>query len=152
MNAPKLFCVLLAAAMVAACTSDPSVGPKAVSGATAGATTPGLAGAAGAGSAPAAAPVGGLVGGVIGGGLDEQDRQRAYAAEMKALEYGGPGTPVGWRGDSGAYGTVIAGPAYARPGNPQCRDYSHTIYVQGKPQNARGISCRNADGTWVSVN
>lgn len=152
MNAPKLFCVLLAAAMVAACTSDPSAGPKVVAGATAGSMTSALTGAAGSAGAAAGAPVSGLVGGVIGGGLDEQDRQRAYAAEMKALEYGGPGTPVGWRGESGAYGTVIAGPAYARPGNPQCRDYSHTIYIQGKPQNARGISCRNADGTWVSVN
>ena len=152
MNAPKLLCVLIVAATVAACTSDPSVGPKVVAGAMSGSGTAGLPAAAGPGGTAAAGAPGGLVGGAIGGGLDEQDRQRAYAAEMKALEYGGPGTPVGWRGDSGAYGTVIAGPAYARPGNPQCRDYSHTIYVQGKPQNARGISCRNADGTWVSVN
>lgn len=149
MNAPKLLCVLLAAATVAACTSDPSVGPKAAAGTNAGVLTASLPPAPGQG---VAAPSVGLAGGPLGSGLEEQDRQRAYAAEMKALEYGGPGTPVGWKGDSGNYGTVIAGPAYARPGNPQCRDYSHTIYIQGKPQTGRGISCRNADGTWSSVN
>ncbi len=146
MNAPKLICALLVAAALAGCTSDSSLSPTAAGGMGVGAAAPGSAGPVVAGAA-----VGGLVGGVIGGSLDEQDRQRAYAAEMKALEYGGPGTPVGWRGDSGAYGTVIAGPAYARPGNPQCRDYSHTIYVLGKPQTARGVACRNADGTWVSA-
>lgn len=149
MNAPKLLCALLAAATVAACTSDSSGGPKAGAGTNSGALTAGLPPAPGQGGA---APSPGLAGGQMGVGLDEQDRQRAYAAEMKALEYGGPGMPVGWKGDSGNYGTVIAGPAYARPGNPQCRDYSYTVYVQGKPQTGRGISCRNADGTWTAVN
>ncbi|WP_035714543.1 hypothetical protein [Azorhizobium doebereinerae] len=136
MIARKALCVPFLSLSLAACVSTSGDGPK-----------------VSAAGSPSAAPVSttpvqGLVAGYSNAAIEEQDRQRAYAAEVQALEYGGPGTPVGWKGDSGAYGTVIAGPAYARPGNPQCRDYSHTIYVQGKPETTRGVACRSADGTW----
>lgn len=118
MIAPKVICVSFLALALAGCVSTSDDGPKVA-------------------SAPApvvsTSPVLGVTAGYANAPLDETDKQRAYAAEVQALEYGGPGSPVGWKGDSGAYGTVIAGPAYARPGNPQCRDYSHTIYVQGRP-------------------
>jgi surface antigen len=86
-----------------------------------------------------------------GASLDEQDRQRAYAAEMEALESGAPGAPVGWRSDHTAYyGTIVPGPYYERRGL-RCREYSHTIYVRGRPEIARGTACRNPDGTWTPV-
>ncbi|MFD2031683.1 glycine zipper domain-containing protein [Ancylobacter dichloromethanicus] len=97
------------------------------------------------------AAVGGLIGGTIGNALDQQDRQRAREAETQALEYGNPGAPVSWRGDSGAYGTIVPGPAYARGGSPKCREFTHTIYINGQPQTARGTACRNPDGTWSPV-
>lgn len=94
---------------------------------------------------------GGLISGAIGNGLDDGDRQKAYDAEVSALETGGPGYPVGWKSDTGARGTVIAGPPYHRPGFQTCRDYSHTIYVDNRPQIARGAACRNTDGKWQAV-
>ncbi|MDQ0506531.1 hypothetical protein [Xanthobacter agilis] len=94
---------------------------------------------------------GGLISGAIGNGLDDADRQKAYDAEIAALETGGPGYPVGWKSDDGARGTVIAGPPYHRPGFQTCRDYSHTIYIDNRPQIARGAACRNADGKWQAV-
>lgn len=106
-------------------------------------------------AAPANAPpmvaAGGVLNNALGTGLDEADRQRAFNAEIAALDEGGPGTPVGWRGDNGVHGTVIAGPAYQRPGYTRCRDFSHTIFIQGRPQLARGAACRNADGNWTAV-
>jgi hypothetical protein len=33
----------------------------------------------------------------------------------------------------------------------QCRPYTHTIYINGQPQVARGNACRNPDGTWTAV-
>ncbi|MEW6121382.1 MAG: hypothetical protein AB1698_02120 [Pseudomonadota bacterium] len=102
-------------------------------------------------SAPPVVAAGGVLNNALGTGLDEADRQRAYNAEIAALEEGGPGTPVGWRGDNGVHGTVIAGPAYQRPGYTRCRDFSHTIFMQGKPQLARGAACRNTDGGWTAV-
>lgn len=97
------------------------------------------------------AVAGGFISGNLGQGLNELDRKMAYDAEVSALETGSPGYPVGWKSESGARGTVIAGPAYRRAGFQNCRDYSHTIYVAGRPQIARGMACRVNDGKWQAV-
>ena len=122
----------LATLTLASCAIETSLGPK----------------------PEAAAPVGitgGIIGGAIGTTLDERDRQRAFAAEVQALEFGEPGIPVGWRGDAPKrYGTVVPGAPYQTRG-ARCRDYSHSIYIDGQPQIARGTACRNADGKWAPV-
>src|SRR5207248_3112537 len=109
-----------------------------------------VTGGIGAGGPKSSVANAGVLGNGIGTGLDERDRQRAYDAELKALEQGEPGDPVGWRGAAGRYGTVVPGAAYEARGS-RCRDYSHTIYVDGTPQTARATACRNADGTWSPV-
>jgi surface antigen len=43
-----------------------------------------------------------------------------------------------------------AGPAYQDAGR-NCRSFTHTIYVDGRPETARGTACRNPDGTWTSL-
>lgn len=92
-----------------------------------------------------------LLGTPIGTGLDERDRERAYAAELRALKSSEPGVPVGWRSpDSGSYGTIVPGPLYQSNGMT-CREFSHTMYIEGHPQTARGTACRNADGSWTPV-
>jgi surface antigen len=92
-----------------------------------------------------------LIGTRIGAALDDEDRQRAYAAQMQALENGQPGAPVSWRNtDSGRWGTVVPGPTYQR-GDGSCRQFSHTIYIDAKPQTARGTACRFPDGTWSPI-
>lgn len=139
-------------ALLAGCAGDP--GPKTGAGVVGGALVGGTIGAltgGGGSSIVAGAIAGGLVGGVIGNALDEEDRRRAYAAEMQALEYGGPGTPVRWDGRGGNYGVIQPGPVYARGSYQKCREYSHTIYVRGRPEVARGVACRNPDGTWSQV-
>ncbi len=83
--------------------------------------------------------------------MDDEDKRRAYAAQVQALENGRSGTPIAWKNpDSGRYGTIVPGPAYQSNGL-QCRPYTHTIYIDGRPQVARGSACRNADGTWTAV-
>ena len=32
-----------------------------------------------------------------------------------------------------------------------CRQYTHTVYIDGRPQTMRGTACRNPDGTWQAV-
>ncbi len=98
------------------------------------------------------AAVGGFLGNRIGAALDDEDKRRAYAAQMQALETGPSGAPVAWRNpDSGRYGNVVPGPAYQANG-ATCRSYSQTIYIDGNPQAARGTACRNPDGSWTVVN
>ena len=100
-----------------------------------------------------ASPVasGGVLSGGIGTTLDETDRQRAYAAEIDALERGEPGLPTGWRGENASrHGTVVPGAAYEAHGT-RCRDYTHTIFIDGKPQTARATACRGPDGHWTPL-
>ena len=98
-----------------------------------------------------AALLGGLIGNRIGASLDDEDKQRAYAAQMDALEHGQSGAPVSWRNpDDGRYGTVVPGPAYQQAGR-NCRAFTHTIYIDGTPQTARGTACRNPDGSWTPL-
>jgi surface antigen len=142
----------LAASLLAGCAGDPGprTGAGVVGGALAGAGIGALAGGRGS-DIVAGAIIGGLVGGVIGNALDEEDRRRAYAAEMQALEAAAPGTPYRWQGKGGNYGVIQPGQPYGRAGYGQCRDYTHTIYVNGRPEVARGTACRNPDGTWSQL-
>jgi surface antigen len=97
------------------------------------------------------AGIGALLGNRIGAAMDDEDKKRAYAAQMQALESGRSGAPVAWRNpDSGRYGNIVPGPAYQQEGMT-CRPYTHTIYINGQPQVARGSACRNPDGTWTPV-
>jgi surface antigen len=134
-------------------------GPKETAGTLAGAGTGALVGAAvaggGTGNRIAGAAIGGALGGLIGNrigaALDDEDKERAYAAQMDALERGQPGAPVSWRNpDSGRYGTVVPGPQYQQAGR-NCRSYTHTVYLDGRPQTTRGTACRNQDGSWTAI-
>ena len=94
---------------------------------------------------------GGLVGGDIGADLSRAERSVALEAEYRALEYTPSGQKVNW-GDrrSGRYGEVVAASPY-RVGSQDCRQYGHTVFVDGRQQKARGTACRNADGSWTPL-
>jgi surface antigen len=154
MPAFKFVALTLAGLSLAACSSE--TGPKQVGGTTAGVVAGGVIGNAVGGSAGSrvagtliGAALGGFLGNRIGAALDDEDKRRAYAAEMQALEAGPSGAPVAWRNpDSGRYGNVVPGPAYQENG-AACREYTHTVYIDGKPQTEHGTACRNPDGTWT---
>lgn len=95
--------------------------------------------------------VGGIVGHEIGRSLDEQDRMLAREAEFEALERGQSGVARVWRNpDNGRYGEVVPSRPYKR-GPQDCRDYAHTVYIDGRPEVMRGTACRNGDGSWRAV-
>jgi surface antigen len=94
---------------------------------------------------PAAAPapsLGAFLEGPVGGRLGDVDRQRAFQAEQDALAAGDRKT---WRGVKGNYGYV------ALSGSPTpdgCQDFTHTIYIMGRPVTGKGTGCKAPDGTW----
>lgn len=119
-----------------------------VSGALIGGTAGHLIGRGDGASILAGALLGGIIGGVIGADLDEQERIRAARAEFQALDTGRPTT---WRGDRREVrGEVIPGPSF-REGRQLCREYTHTIYIGGRPQEGFGTACREPDGSWRIV-
>lgn len=160
MSAFRTLAVALLGIAVTACAGDPvsGTGPKENTGTLVGALAGGLIGSqigGGTGERIAAgvagAAIGGLLGNRIGASMDDEDKRRAYAAQIQALETGSSGAPVAWRNPaSGRYGSVVPGPAYDQAGTV-CRQYTHTIYIGGQPQAARGTACRNSDGSWTPV-
>ena len=161
MFASKFVAIAVIGLSLAACAGDPESGrgPKEGTGTLVGAGTGALLGAAvavgGTCNRLAGAAVGGLLGGLIGNrigaALDDEDKERAYAAQLDALERGQSGAPTSWKNpDSGRYGTIVPGPAYQEAGR-NCRSFTHTIYIDGRPQTARGTACRNPDGTWSTI-
>jgi surface antigen len=151
---------LAAALTLAGCAGNPATGtgPRENTGTLVGALTGAAVGSQIGGSpgsriaaGVAGAAIGGLIGNRIGAALDDEDRRLAYEAQLEALETGPSGAPRSWRNpDSGRYGSIVPGPAYDRAG-AQCRQFTHTIYIDGRPQTARGAACRNPDGTWTPV-
>jgi surface antigen len=151
--------VALVALTLAGCAADPGAGgarppvestslaaftSSLFSTAPTGSTSSGVTGSVG-GTAS-----GGILSGPVGASLDERDRKRAAAAEKRALEQGEPGEPVGWRGSAGRHGTVVPGVDYEIRG-VRCRDYTHSIYIDGRPQTARTTACRNPDASWTPL-
>jgi surface antigen len=159
-NKTRVAIVLGTAALLAACAGDPESGrgPKENTGTLLGALGGAAIGSAFGGGtsghvagALIGATAGALIGNRIGASLDDEDKKRAYEAEMNALERGPSGAPVGWRNpDSGRYGSVVPGPSYVQSGR-NCRAYTETIYIDGRPQTARGTACRNPDGSWTPL-
>ncbi len=154
----KVYSVVVAAGValsVAACGPE---GPtRADTGLAVGAIAGGLVGnTVGKGTGRALATVagafvGGVVGHEIGRSLDERDRRLAEEAEYDALERGHSGVARTWRNpDNGRYGEVVPSRPYRR-GDSDCRDYAHTVYIDGRPQVVRGTACRTPDGSWRSV-
>jgi surface antigen len=155
MRALRYLALALVPVLLAGCSGD---GPnKADTGLAVGALAGGILGnQVGKGSGRVAATaigavIGGVVGSEIGRSMDEQDRMLAQQAEFDALERGQSGVAKQWRNpDNGRYGEVVPSRPYKRAG-ADCRDYTHKIYIDGRPQSMNGTACRNPDGTWTNV-
>jgi surface antigen len=157
MKIVKAFAIGAMALALAACDQQGGfggAGTKQTIGTVGGAVAGGLAGSQiGGGSGRlwatgAGVLLGGLLGSEIGKSLDRADQAYLGQTTYNALETGQSGQSAQWRNpDSGHYGTVTPQPAYQQ-GNYQCREYTQTIYVDGRSEQARGTACRQPDGSW----
>lgn len=93
---------------------------------------------------PAKPAIAGVLAGSVGQKLDKSSRQKAFDAQMLALD---SGQRRSWKGERGSFGYVEIGPETARS-EGACRSYSHKIYVAGRPQSGEGLACRAPDGAW----
>jgi surface antigen len=128
------------ALLLAACGTD-APSPGANSG-----VVDGSAVAAGEGPATIGAIEGGLLGTDIGLSLNAEERAAAAQAEYEALEYGRAGQPTMWQAGS-TRGEISVGTTY-EVNQLDCREYTHTVYIGGRPRVVSGTACRQPDGTW----
>ena len=82
--------------------------------------------------------------------MSAKDSAEANSAQFYALQFGRPGAPRQWAGDSGTTGTVAVGP-YVRVNNLDCRDFTHTVKANGQDYVKKGTACREQTGNWNVV-
>ena len=156
MSAKALIAAVLTAFVLAGCAEG--AGTKQTVGTLGGAVAGGLLGSqVGGGTGRLVATgvgtlLGAWAGSEIGASLDRADQAYAQQAAQRSLEAAPTGSPTTWRNpDSGNYGTITPTNTVPR-GNTYCRDFTQTIYVEGRSETATGTACRNPDGTWSIVN
>lgn len=100
----------------------------------------------------AGAILGGLLGSSIGRSLDQADRAQMEQTTQTALERQPDRQTSSWvNPNSGNTGTITPRQTYQTSGGSYCREYSQTITVDGRTEQAVGTACRQSDGTWRVV-
>ena len=153
----KIVPLVVVLALASACTTD-GIGPKQGFGTLGGAAVGGLLGSrVGGGSGKLAATaagtlLGAFLGSEIGSSLDRADQQ--YAAGAINQAYAAPiGQQIVWNNpESGNHGVVTPTRDGYQPGtNAYCREYTQTVTVGGRTQQAFGQACQQPDGSWKIV-
>ena len=95
---------------------------------------------------------GALIGNQIGKNMDDQDREIAERTAQQALEASPSGQRVAWKNpDSGHRGVIIPQKASKNASGQYCREYTHSVIIGGKTEQAYGKACRQPDGAWKIV-
>lgn len=85
-----------------------------------------------------------LLGGSIGNAIDQVDER----CVGQVLEHAGSDQSVNWRNpDTGASYQVTPRRTWEEEGR-YCREYTTTVRIDGRPQQAWGTACRQPDGSW----
>ena len=82
--------------------------------------------------------------------MTAKDSAEANSAQFYALQFGRPGAPRQWAGDKGTTGSVSVGP-YVKVNQIDCRDFTHTVKVNGQDYVKKGTACREQTGNWNVV-
>lgn len=152
MQSKSVVVIAVTGLLLAGCANS---GPKETSGAVIGGVAGGLLGnTIGHGKGRAAATIlgaamGAVVGGAVGRNLDDADRERAYYAAQRSFE---SGREASWENpNTGHRGRIKPRRSYRDDDERMCRDFEHTIWVQGEPELIDGTACEMADGSWRVV-
>lgn len=92
--------------------------------------------------------LGAYAGHSFGSSLDAADEARANASAQRAFQSNRSTT---WHNPNTQHSGTITPTKTKYVGNSYCREYTQTIRVGGKAQQAYGMACRQADGTWKIV-
>jgi surface antigen len=82
--------------------------------------------------------------------LSEKEKKAALSAQFYALQFGRPGAPRNWQGETGASGKILVGP-YVRVNILDCREFEHIVQISKITYSRTGTACREKDGSWSVV-
>ena len=93
--------------------------------------------------------IGSNIGGNVGRSMDETDRIKT----ARALETVRTGVPSRWvNPDTHNQYTVVPTRTYDTATGSPCREYTVDAVIGGKREKVVGTACRQADGSWRTVN
>ena len=158
MHTLRIALVGLAALALAGAGCTAKVGDKEAVGTLLGAAAGGLAGSqVGKGSGKLLATgvgtfLGAMLGNEIGKSLDRADRLAMQRTTQESLEAAPVGKTSTWKNpDSGNQGSITPKKTYRRADGTYCREFTQTITIGGRTEEAYGTACRQPDGTWKLV-
>jgi surface antigen len=156
MKFKKIIALLLISTTLINCSGNASKEEMGTFGGAAGGALLGSffgSGAGKVGAIAAGALIGGFIGNRVGANMDEQDKELHRKAAQQALENAKSGQSVSWNNpDNGHSGTFEPVKTYKKSSGEYCREYTQTVTVAGKTQQAYGTACRQPDGNWKVVN
>ncbi len=93
-----------------------------------------------------------LLGGALGNRIADDRRCNNYYqrdAYYEAFEYDDGDHRTRWDNPySDDYGYIEARDTYRDDHGRTCREFTQTIFVEGRRETATGVACRRSDGTW----
>lgn len=93
--------------------------------------------------------IGASIGGNVGRSMDDTDRLKATAA----LEGVRTGVPTRWiNPDTRNHYTVVPTRTYDTANGAPCREYTVDAVIGGRVEKVVGTACRQADGSWRTLN
>ncbi|SMH60140.1 RT0821/Lpp0805 family surface protein [Azospirillum agricola] len=93
--------------------------------------------------------LGAYAGNLLGRRFGDADQTRASDAEERAVS---SNQAITWNNPQSGYsGNVQPTRTYQDSNGQTCRDYTHTVTIDGKREVARGTACRQGDGNWKLV-
>ena len=80
------------------------------------------------------------------------EEQVRYHEEAQIIATEAPiGEAITWS-NGGAEGTVVAIREGTDAGGNICREFQHSVIIDGQAEDAWGTACKQADGTWMVIN
>lgn len=95
---------------------------------------------------------GGAIGAMLSSKLDCEDRAYAYRTYNDGFNSGRTNVNYEWRNPkNNRRGEFMVRDYYDDPDGFRCADYTQKIYIDGRPQEAKGRACRQPDGAWAMM-
>jgi surface antigen len=95
---------------------------------------------------------GGAIGAALTSKLDCNDRSYAYKTYNTGFNAGKANAYYDWNNpQSGTRGRLHVLDYYEDEDNFRCSVYSQTIWIDGRPEEARGRACQQPDGAWAII-
>ncbi len=96
---------------------------------------------------------GGAIGAMLSTKLDCEDQAYARRTYSDGFNSGRTNVKYEWRNPKNdKRGDFTVRNYYGDPDGFRCANYTQTIYVGGRPQEASGRACRQPDGSWAMLN